>query len=98
MKKGTGKCWTIFGYLMLYAIIVLILKKVFLNLSLNREKYDSINYFDCGTLNKIKDKESFDSLDENFLNDLAIHLLKFAKGLGYQIRSKEKENIFPEPL
>ena len=95
--EGTGKIIQIFFYLIFYIIPLLLTVYFFTTTKLQKEKYNSISFFDSEILNEIKTNDDINKLSEEKKDDLSLRMFKFAD-LGYQIRSKEKENVFPEPF
>lgn len=95
MIEGTGKClYVVFIFFCLFFQFYLI--KILLSTTkLNKKKYESISFFDSEILNKIKTNNDIINLGKEVLDDLSLRMFKFAD-LGYKIRKKEEENIFPE--
>ena len=96
-KEGSGKLSKVIFYLLWLILTLFIPKFVFTITKSDNKRYESISSFDSEILNKIKSKDDINILGKEAIEDLKLKMYKFAD-LGYKIRSKEKENIFPEPF
>ena len=97
LKEGSGKFLKIILNLFFFILPLYIIYYFFTTTKLHKEKYSSISYFDSEILNQITNTSDIKSLGKEKIEDLSLSLFKFAD-LGYKIRSKEKENVFPEPF
>ena len=93
--KGSGQFFEIIIYLLALIIGIFILKKYYDGTLLNWEKYESVRDFDCTLLDKIKNYEDIEKLDEDTSDYLALRLFHFAN-LPYDYGKKEEEKIFLE--
>jgi len=93
--KGSGQLFEMIIYLFALIIGILILKKYYDGTLLNWEKYELVRDFDCTLLDKIKNYEDIDKLDEDTSDYLALRLFHFTY-LSYDYGNKEKEKIFLE--
>ena len=97
LKEGSGKLKYICLFFLYFILPLLFTKFSFTSKKLDKKRYESISSFDSEILNKIKSKDDIKILGKETIEDLRLRMYKFAD-LGYKIRSKEKENIFPEPF
>ena len=93
--EGTGKCIWIFISIISLLLPLFLMYLLLTTTKIKKEKYESISFFDGEILNKLKASKNITNLGKEILDDLSLRIFKFAD-LGYKIRSKEEENIFPQ--
>ena len=94
-KEGTGQCLPMLIYLFSLISLLFILKKYYDRTQLNMEKYESVRDFNSELLDKIKNYEDIEKLDDKTIDYLSLRLFHFAD-LPYYFRNNGKEKIFLE--